>query len=393
MKSPPPRLIAVSSVIFALILCVAVLTIWVPQRWSVSLFQGGVLLLGAVWAVRMIYRPYTFRVSAILIPLGGTVLTGLVQLITGWTVNRWQTWNAVLAWFVYVVAFLLACQIFASPEILLWFRQVLVYFAFVLSVLATMQMFTSGGKIFWLFQSEYTEGTLGPFVNPDHYAAWIELAVPLALFEALRDRRRRLPMAMMAAAMVASVIAGASRAGSILVLAECAAIMLLALRRAKSGAIPLTFAGSLALCILAFGTVAGWTHLWKRFQEPDPFHGRREILSSTLAMARDRIWTCCGLGNFENVYPQYAILQTGELVDHAHDDWAEWAAEGGLVYFGCLLCVGAWAAVWAVRSVWGIGVLSVLLHSLIDFPMQKPALALWFFVLLGGLAAQRRSNA
>ena len=47
-------------------------------------------------------------------------------------------------------------------------------------------------------------------------------------------------------------------------------------------------------------------------------------------MARDRTSTGWGLGNFENVYPQYAILQTSEIVDHAHNDWVEWVAEGGI---------------------------------------------------------------
>src|ERR1039457_6416298 len=42
-----------------------------------------------------------------------------------------------------------------------------------------------------------------------------------------------------------------------------------------------------------------------------------------------------------------------------------------------------------VQSLWGLGVLAVWLHALVDFPMQTPALALWVFVLLGGACAQR----
>ena len=97
-----------------------------------------------------------------------------------------------------------------------------------------MQLSTSAGKIFWLFQSEYREGALGPFVNPDHYAALMKLAIPLAPFEALRDRRRMLPITMMAAAMVASVVAGARG----LEAHSFCLIMLLAPRRADVRAMP-----------------------------------------------------------------------------------------------------------------------------------------------------------
>ena len=389
--TPPPHwLIASSTVALVLILCTAILTLWVPGRWSLSLFQTGVLALAAAWALRMIFRPYALGIPPLLIPLGAAVLIGLLQLAARWTVNRWETWNAVLEWFVCLLAFWLASQLFADADILASFRRALLYFAFALSVLATMQYFTSPGKVFWIFQSEYQEGVMGPFVNLDHYAAFIELVLPLALFEGIRDRRRMLPATMMGAAMVASVIAGGSRAGSVLVMAECGAVMLLAPRRKLSTSMPAAFAGSLGLCLLVFGTVVGWTHLWQRFQIPDPYHGRSAILTSTLAMARARPWTGFGLGNFENVYPGYAILRTGDIVTHAHNDWAEWAAEGGLPLFACLLAVALWAAPRAVRSLWGVGVLAVLLHSLVDFPMQKPALALGLFILLGALAAQPR---
>ena len=41
---------------------------------------------------------------------------------------------------------------------------------------------------------------------------------------------------------------------------------------------------------------------------------------------------------------------------------------------------------------WGLGVVSVFLHSLVDYPMQKPAVALWLFVLLGAMSVRKKSK-
>jgi len=45
------------------------------------------------------------------------------------------------------------------------------------------------------------------------------------------------------------------------------------------------------------------------------------MLQSTIAMAREKPWTGFGLGNFENVYPAYALFDDGAIVNHAHNDW------------------------------------------------------------------------
>ena len=386
-----PRFLAGSAVALAAVLFSSILTIWVTERWSVSLLEAGVLALAALWSGLMVFRPDQVRGSFALVPLAGAVSIGAVQLLTGHTVNRWATWNAVLLWTTYLAAFFVALQVCASPERLRTFQRALLYFAFGLSVLSVLQFFTSHGKIYWLFDSEYKEEILGPFVNRDHYAAFIELVFPIALFEALADRRRTLLHTAIAGTMFASVIAGASRAGSALLVLEAFAVLLLAtlhgigVRKLRPAFLSLLF------FILVFGSVVGWTKLWRRFQDPDPYKGRREMLQSSIAMAREKPWTGFGLGSFEDVYRGYALFDNGTTVNHAHNDWAEWAAEGGLPFVALLLILAMWSVPRAVRSIWGLGAVSVFLHSLVDFNLQLPAIAAWTFVLLGGVAAEERS--
>jgi len=385
--------VAVTAVVLAVILFWVVLTTWVTALWCFGLAETGVLALGAGWGIRLSVRPCSVQTSPILIPLAGTVVIGLVQLATAHTANRWETWNAVLRWAVYLTAFFLASQIGATEEVLRPFRRALLYFGFVLSFVAVLQFFTSQGKIFWLFDSGYLDNVTGPFVSRDRYGGFIELIVPIALFEALSDRRRGLLSAIMAGAMVASVFASASRGASILVILEAAAVLLLAPRRGvgSAGGVSGMFAAMVVVCIVACTSVVGWTHLWERLKDPDPYGARREILISTIAMARAKPWTGFGLGSFETIYPGFAVRDIGTAAVHAHNDWAEWVTDGGIPLLACLLAVAVLSAKRLLVSVWPLGVLAVWLHGFVDFPMQTPALALWIFVILGGACAGPRN--
>jgi len=140
-----------------------------------------------------------------------------------------------------------------------------------------------------------------------------------------------------------------------------------------------------------FIAVAGCALLLHRFSDPDPFAGRREILRGTSAMIHARPWTGFGLGTFRTAYPAYAPVDFGSAVNHAHNDWAEWAADGGLPFSLMLAAIAVWSVPKAWRSVWGSGIFAVFIHGLVDFPLQIPALQLWLFTLLGVLAAETTS--
>jgi O-antigen ligase len=200
----------------------------------------------------------------------------------------------------------------------------------------------------------------------------------------------------MAGAMFASVVAGASRAGSILVTVEILVVVFLGLspRLLSAGTLSRALSWT-ALFAVVFAAVVGWEVLWSRFQDPDPFRGRRELLLSSLAMVREQPWTGFGLGTWPAVYPAYAVTDFGAglFANHAHNDWAEWAAEGGVPFLLMLLAVAAWSLHRAIRFPWGLGVVSAFFHCLVDFPMQRPALAALVFALMGALAAAKSASA
>ena len=382
----------VSAVWLGLTLCVATLIQWVPGRWlNPSLYLTSLLALGAAWAAAVVLRPEKMRWSFPLAPLAVAAAWGLFQLLTGHTVNRWNTWMAVLNWTAYLAVFFAASQACGSPGARKRMLQALLGFGFVLGVVSVLQYFSAGGKIFWAYQP-YVGDILGPFVSRDRFAAFIELLLPIAVMGALR-RGALLRNAVMGAAMLASVIAGASRAGALLATAEIAAVLAIAWIGGRSSKSNLrSAAATLSVAGIVFGAVVGWVVLWNRLQDPDPFAGRREILLSGLSMVRDRPVLGFGLGNFQTANPRYAIMDFGTVVNHAHNDWVEWAADGGIPFSLLLLSVAVWSVPRALKNPWGIGVVAVFAHSLIDFPLQDPLIAIWLFGLLGILAAERPAD-
>ena len=341
-------------------------------QWALSLFQTGVFGLGIVCAIRGRLRP-----NPIALALAAVVAWAGIQLWAGTTVYRFVTVNALVHWSSYLVLFLVASEALADPEIRRKFLHAVLYAGFGVAVLSTVQYFTSDGTIYWIFRPRAGR-PFGPFVDPDHYAAFVELILPLSIHAAGRDREKFWLYTAMTGVLYASVIAGASRTGAALVTVEILALPWFGRRRSAAVQV-------IALSVLCAGistAVVGWDVLWKRFQDSDPFRYRREIAVSTVAMIRQRPWLGFGLGTYEVVYPEFASFDVGLTVDHAHDDWAEWAAEGGIPMLLLMLGIAAAGLRPALRFGWPLGIYAVFLHALVDFPMQIPAIAALLFALL-----------
>ena len=373
-----------------------VLTSWIPGRSCTFLFDAAVFALAAAWALHRLARPAPVTRTILAAPLAAIVLWGFLQLAAHTTVYRYETWTALLDWSALLALFFLSLQFHGSPAARASLRRALLAFGFVLSVISVAQLFSSQGKVFWLFSTQYPD-VVGPFLNRDHYSAFIELLLPLAAVQAFWSRRHKIAYAAIAGAMLATIIASASRAGTIVGTLEVAVISLAALWgrgpsaiSSRSGAPGTRAASFLRLAALAavFIAVVGWEVVWQRFQDPDPFKFRREMDISSLQMLRDRPWTGFGLGTFETAYPAYALFDAGLTVNHAHNDWLEWAADGGIPLFFLLAFIALWSARAAWHSPWALGIFAVFLHAAVDFPLHKPAISACLFVLLGALAAK-----
>jgi hypothetical protein len=186
-----------------------------------------------------------------------------------------------------------------------------------------------------------------------------------------------------AAVIFSAVVASGSRSGVALLILELLGILALCWSRGLIGGRPAAAlaTGSVALFAI-WGFLAGWDLLFERLLTIDPLSDYRwPIMSSSLQLARAHLWMGTGLGTWPLAYPAYATFDIGVIVNQAHCDWLQWAGEGGLP----MLALMSWALLSVARraaaSVWGVGLVFVMVHAAIDYPFhQLPAFTVFIFL-------------
>jgi O-antigen ligase len=367
------------------VLAGAVLTASAGEWARHGVAAGSFLLLG-VWAAVALARGYSVRLNGMLVPpLGMAALAGL-QLAAGVTVDRYATREAGVHWLALTAWVLVALQVFRFQRLRQLLLDGLVYTTVVLAVVSVLQVLTSEGRVFWLVPSGYTDDVLGPFVNRNHFAAFLVVVLGVALERALATPRRGWRFAVAAGVLFACITASASRAGFLLGLVVSAAFLVAGCRSADGRR---QVARVLALGLLC--TAAVGLKVWDRLREPAPEVGREQFLLSSVEMFRARPWTGFGLGTWPSVYPAYARFDPGPVVNHAHNDWAEWTAEGGLPALACMGLLAGLLLGAAWRGPWLAGVLALLVQATVDYPLQKHAIEVLVFLLAAAGAAERRA--
>ena len=238
-----------------------------------------------------------------------------------------------------------------------------------------------------MFPSRY-QAIFGPFAYWNNFGEFVEILLPVTLWRGLGGRRPALPFLLSAALQIGAVVASGSRAGTVLVILELVFVIALAYGRNRNKVFLLASASAILLSVL-FVYAAGFETLIAKLQQSNQLTVRRSIDRSSLAMIRARPLTGWGLDTYVPVYRMFALYDDGTYVNRAHNDWLEWAAEGGVFFSGAMLVVLAWSIRPAIRSGWGIGLIAVCLHALVDYPFARFGVCGWYFCLLGMLAAAR----
>jgi O-antigen ligase len=368
------------------LLCYAILTLWVGERWAWCLFETGIFALAA-WRAGGVRRPISITPAMTLLALAAA--WPLVQLAAGSTICRDATREAALTWLAYLLVFALSADLLADPPARRRTLTALSWFAAVLAFVSTLQKYSSGGKYFWLFDSGFAEDVLGPFANHNQFAAWVELIIPVSLWMACSEKRLRALHGCAAAILFGSVVASGSRAGFALACAEVLAVFgALAAKRAAPRRALMVAALQFAVVAAVAAGVAGWSTLQDRLSAPGLARLRADAARASIEMVRENPWTGTGLGTWSRVYPGMASFDPGMVMNQAHNDWLQWAAEGGVPFVVALFLFAALLWKRAVRSIYGVGTVAFLLHALVDYPMQqRPALGAWFFAISGAVAA------
>ncbi len=371
------------------------LTVFVRGAWALQSFQIGVFALLAVYLLAGIHRqreqvaPGVVPWLVYLIPLWGCF-----QIIAHTTASSVETRESVLRWGALAGVFFLSQVVATTAKVRRMLLSAFLCFATAMAVLCLTQLFTSHGQVFWIVPTGYDE-VYATFPYYNNYAQFVELALPIALWRAMREGWRSWWYAPAGGLLYASVIGSATRSGTVLCTAELLAVLvigLVKLRDPETGRHSRSTASMvLAVPVLAaaFTLAVGWEGVWQHLKQRNPFQGRDAFLMAASDMAMQRPLTGYGLGTFPEIYQRYAIEDFPFYANHAHNDWAEFAADGGIPFLLLVLIPFAACIPSAIRNPWGMGLIVVMVHACVDYPFPRPAVSAWMFFMLALLFMSR----
>lgn len=298
---------------------------------------------------------------------------------------------------------------------------VFVAVAVVEALLGIMQLGAAAGSPLYFGNTHGGGSSTGTYVNRNHFAALMAMALPSALVlwyletrtsrngqgEAMlphprhRDRwvamqiALTLPILFLIVALVFSMSRGGIGAGFLAFSLASLALV------SKSLSVPSRIAyGFVGVGALALSLYIGLTPVLDRFA-PDPlsqgFQGRGLIAAAAIRAGLDFLPFGSGLGTFADVFPRYQLGVMPGFVDHAHNDYAELFLELGVASVAVVALLGAayllrWAQVLRaggtrsldrLQMAAGLGMLAMIVHGLVDFNFHIPANAIYFSFLAG----------
>ncbi len=365
------------------ILAASTLLISSTAAWPLFCIEAGVSALFLVHWLRRKSHQVNHKCRLQVILVSAVTAWGVLQYATHETSDRHLTLVATLQWFAILLTFSLCVEIFASRELRSHFLTALVCFGVALALIELAGAAHPSGEFLWFIPTSYSRLHASfPYYN--NFAEFEELIIPIAVFRAILTGNRI--WAFAGGVAYASVIVSGSRAGAILSTIEVVAVTVAAILRhpLRRKVVPAV----VALALVAAGlTVIAWGNLALRFQQDHPLAERALLNRSSVSMIAARPWMGFGLGTYSTVYPAFARFDVGRYVNHAHNDWAEWAAEGGLPVLLAMAALVVASFRPAVQSLWGVGLIAVSIHAIVDYPFQRFGVAAWIFVLLAAVLA------
>jgi O-antigen ligase len=290
---------------------------------------------------------------------------------------------------------------------------------------AAMQRYEIWG---WVNRLVFNRVT-GTFVNPNHFAHYIAIVLPLALFltafawhvsgtedipivrrlvQLLEHRILATGFALIAAiACIAGLLLGQSRGA---LLALCSGLLFVAALLPGRRIARMAFAAAAGLVILgAMVFYLGTERTVERFVPSDlerqTLVGRRIGINAAVALWQRFSLFGSGLGTFERVVSMEQKEDLEKIYHHAHNDYAELAATGGTLGFviGMVSLIGGYGALvymtfgrvaadltWRRRAfqVAALASLTIaMVHALLDFNFYIPSNPATLAAIVGAAVA------
>jgi O-antigen ligase len=375
------------------------------QPWSIFVLELGVSLLVILWAAReFVNGQFHIVPNPLYIPIALFAGVVLIQIALHRTAYWYATWSKGLLWASYAGLFFVVSQVFSQRRWISAFGFFCVGYGFLLSLFAIVQQFTSNGKIYWVVSNRYGGWIYGPYVNHAHYAGLMEMLVPFPIIFAIISSAGKAGRAFFLFAAVvtcSTIFLSQSLGGMIAFSAEMAVLSLILFWNGRSAYREILLFGALCVALvswLAWLRPPGLVERLARLLNPIAdagATGRVAIIRDCSRMLRQRPVLGWGLGTFPVVYPSFRSFFTNFWVNEAHNDFVQILVETGLAGFACGLAFLTSLFRDGIRNLkhWRsdtgssltlaafLGCIGLLIHGFVDFNLQIPANAAFFFAL------------
>lgn len=290
--------------------------------------------------------------------------------------------------------------------------------AVLISFYAVFQ-FATKSDLVWNVHSGYVGRGSGTYICPNHLAGLLGMLVPLAVAYAFVGRGKALTkilVAYAALAMIAGIVATASRGSWV---AVALALIALALLLLSNRSFRWPALGLLALLILGGVMATAKTDYFKqRFNRAFTsgkldLDTRAELWNAAVRMWQDHTWTGVGPGHYDLRFRNYRPPTVQLTPERAHNEYlntlADWGSIGlGLVLIALVLLTIGIFKVWRqVQRDGGafssnqsdkfafvlgaaLGLFALALHSVVDFNLHIPANAIVAVILMALLTSHWR---
>jgi O-antigen ligase len=391
--------------------------------WTFLVVQALVLGVAALWLVRLwgghkpkvLWPPLAWAVAAF-------VLYAMVRYFTADI--EYVAREELIRILLYAFLFLAVVSNLYSQDTTETITYTLTAVAALASSCAVTQFLHHSNHV-WNLISPYEGRASGTYINPDHFAGFLELVLPLPLAFLLAGRIgviTRVVLAYATLTILAGLAVTLSRGGW--VAAAAGVLMLLGfLLCHRNHSLRAFLVLVLLLGVGGFFTAHFLSHsvgFMRRVAKPDDngpkvldASSRLQMWGATVHMWQDHPWWGVGPGHFDHRFREYRPEGFQEDPEHAHDDYlelfADWGLAGGIIVLGGIGIfifglVKTWPHVRREENDFGSGMSSryafflgavsglfaLAVHSLVDFNLHVPANALAGVTLLGLVASNLR---
>jgi len=441
-------------------LLVCVLALWTLARPPAAVRRGGRSPVRRAWPALTLMAAWVALLAFQMVPLPASVLTALESAGSGYpvlnaglnpiSVDWYSTRLYLLKGVTLGLFFWLLLTWVNSAERLEWLVKTLVASGLLQALLA-VALFAMNAR-YWLFFVDVThEHAKGTFNNYDHFAGYMEmtLALGIGLMIAKLDGRpasnwrqrlrnwlalllsKKAVLRLGLVVMVIGLIASHSRMGNsaFFVSLLTTGLITIFLSKHATRSMVIFIASLVILDVVIIGGVVGIERVVLRIESTNMTEAekhaaldeakarvatgdttaapivryREQSLEEriqpglhTLAIVRDFPFFGTGGGTFHTAFMAYRPQIITLWYDHAHNDYMEFTADGGLLGVGLLAAIvlmsvafdliilvrrhDPFALGMAFASL--MGILALLQHSTVDFNLQIPANAMLFITII-----------